>query len=480
MPDASPRSVTSSPVEPAREPVVREAHAREARPRVGFGAVQPRQLRDRERGERHRCRTPAPSRRRRAGSRSHAASGADSVSFHSLAGPDDLVRGRRARPGRAADRRPRSRRRQRSSGGRAAISQRVPPGVRVLLATRRRGGRVRCATLGDERAGLGVAHFDLRRLRRRVDPEHDAAAYASARSMHVMEWEVLANGLRARGSADRSTPTGRCCSPTCSAAACTASRRRRGRRPSCRSGAGVGGLAVHSRRRHRVFRPRHRPRARRRRPARCCTSTASRVGTTCAPTRRAACTPVRCGSPCSIATPTRFRASCGASIADVDRDRSSTTSCTRTASRCRPTSARSTSSDTRARAHASCSTWAARRAATSTCRRSAIPTAWRSTSWAVWVALVGGGIGRFTPDGTLDRRLEPPSAMTTSLCFDGPDLYVTTGGHTEQPELRGCVLRTASRRAGCPAAGRARARRRGRGDRRDQRVALARRRAGAR
>src|SRR4051812_20763286 len=60
----------------------------------------------------------------------------------------------------------------------------------------------------------------------------------------------------------------------------------------------------------------------------------------------------------------------------------------------------------------------------------------------VWVALVSGGIGRFTPDGTLDRRLEPPSDVTTSLCFDGPYLYVTTGGHREYPELRGCVLRT--------------------------------------
>ena len=61
---------------------------------------------------------------------------------------------------------------------------------------------------------------------------------------------------------------------------------------------------------------------------------------------------------------------------------------------------------------------------------------------AIWVALVAGGIGRFTPDGVLDRRLEVPSVVTTSLCFDGPILWVTTGGHSEQPALRGCVLRT--------------------------------------
>jgi D-xylonolactonase len=61
---------------------------------------------------------------------------------------------------------------------------------------------------------------------------------------------------------------------------------------------------------------------------------------------------------------------------------------------------------------------------------------------AIWLALVSGGIGRFTPEGALDRHLDVPSEMVTSLCFDGPQLYVTTGGHAEQPELRGCVLRT--------------------------------------
>jgi gluconolactonase len=61
---------------------------------------------------------------------------------------------------------------------------------------------------------------------------------------------------------------------------------------------------------------------------------------------------------------------------------------------------------------------------------------------ALWVALVGGGIARLTPDGDVDCRLEPPSAFTTSLCFAGRDLYVTTGGHSEHEELRGCVLRT--------------------------------------
>ena len=47
---------------------------------------------------------------------------------------------------------------------------------------------------------------------------------------------------------------------------------------------------------------------------------------------------------------------------------------------------------------------------------------------AVWLALVSGGIARLTPAGTVDAHYEPPSAVTTSLCFDGCDLYVTTAG----------------------------------------------------
>jgi sugar lactone lactonase YvrE len=68
----------------------------------------------------------------------------------------------------------------------------------------------------------------------------------------------------------------------------------------------------------------------------------------------------------------------------------------------------------------------------------------------VWLALVSGGIGRFTPDGSLDRQIEPPSDFVTSLCFDGTTMYVTTGGHRDQPELNGCVLRTEVSVAGWP------------------------------
>jgi gluconolactonase len=71
---------------------------------------------------------------------------------------------------------------------------------------------------------------------------------------------------------------------------------------------------------------------------------------------------------------------------------------------------------------------------------------------ALWVALVSGGIVRLTPDGDVDQRLEPPSAFTTSLCFAGRDLFVTTGSHSGDPELRGCVLRTTVDVAGAPVA----------------------------
>jgi xylono-1,5-lactonase len=72
----------------------------------------------------------------------------------------------------------------------------------------------------------------------------------------------------------------------------------------------------------------------------------------------------------------------------------------------------------------------------------------------LWVALLGGfGIGRFTPDGELDRRVEVPSTFTTSLCFGGDDrrdLYVVTANNTEDASRRGSVLRGCVDIAGAP------------------------------
>jgi xylono-1,5-lactonase len=61
---------------------------------------------------------------------------------------------------------------------------------------------------------------------------------------------------------------------------------------------------------------------------------------------------------------------------------------------------------------------------------------------AVWVALLGFGVARFTPDGTLDRRVEVPSTLVTSVCLHGHDMYVTTADNTLEPERRGCLLHT--------------------------------------
>jgi gluconolactonase len=65
---------------------------------------------------------------------------------------------------------------------------------------------------------------------------------------------------------------------------------------------------------------------------------------------------------------------------------------------------------------------------------------------AIWLALVSGGLGRFRPDGILDQLFELPSQFVTSCCFDGRDLYVTTGTSDAS------VLRTTVDVAGIPVA----------------------------
>ena len=54
------------------------------------------------------------------------------------------------------------------------------------------------------------------------------------------------------------------------------------------------------------------------------------------------------------------------------------------------------------------------------------------TEGAVWVALgSGGSVGRFLPDGSLDREVDVPADFVSSVCFGGSDhrdLYITTVG----------------------------------------------------
>jgi xylono-1,5-lactonase len=72
----------------------------------------------------------------------------------------------------------------------------------------------------------------------------------------------------------------------------------------------------------------------------------------------------------------------------------------------------------------------------------------------VWVASAGGGrVDRYANDGRVERSLAVPARIVTSVCFAGSDrrdLIVTTADHSEDPDLRGCVLRTRVDIAGAP------------------------------
>jgi gluconolactonase len=63
----------------------------------------------------------------------------------------------------------------------------------------------------------------------------------------------------------------------------------------------------------------------------------------------------------------------------------------------------------------------------------------------IWLAVVGPGlVRRYTPDGRVDREIDMPAGMVTSLVFAGPDrrdLIVVTADNTEEPERRGTIFR---------------------------------------
>jgi D-xylonolactonase len=75
-------------------------------------------------------------------------------------------------------------------------------------------------------------------------------------------------------------------------------------------------------------------------------------------------------------------------------------------------------------------------------------------SGCIWVAIAGGGrVDRMTPAGRVDRSLEVPARMVTSVCFAGADLrelIVVTADNTRDPALRGSVFRTRLDVAGAP------------------------------
>ncbi|HEX6117194.1 MAG TPA: SMP-30/gluconolactonase/LRE family protein [Solirubrobacterales bacterium] len=72
----------------------------------------------------------------------------------------------------------------------------------------------------------------------------------------------------------------------------------------------------------------------------------------------------------------------------------------------------------------------------------------------IWVALGGAGaVGRFRPDGRLERTIDVPAGFVASLCFggsDGRDLFVTTGGDPSGPESPGGVFHARAEVTGAP------------------------------
>ena len=74
----------------------------------------------------------------------------------------------------------------------------------------------------------------------------------------------------------------------------------------------------------------------------------------------------------------------------------------------------------------------------------------------VGVALgTGGGVGRFSREGTLDEVVDVPAGFVSSLCFGGEDmrdLYVTTADNTQDPDRQGTLFRTRLDVPGLPVA----------------------------
>lgn len=72
----------------------------------------------------------------------------------------------------------------------------------------------------------------------------------------------------------------------------------------------------------------------------------------------------------------------------------------------------------------------------------------------VWVAIANGSrVDRFLPDGRIERSLDVPARIVTSVCFAGDDrrdLIVVTGDNVEHPERRGTIFRTRVGVAGAP------------------------------
>jgi D-xylonolactonase len=74
----------------------------------------------------------------------------------------------------------------------------------------------------------------------------------------------------------------------------------------------------------------------------------------------------------------------------------------------------------------------------------------------IWIAEHSGScVSRYTADGKLDRHIDVPARIVTSLCLGGPDrrdLYIVSADNTDDPALEGSIFRTRVDVAGLPAA----------------------------
>ena len=408
---------------------MRQAHVREARPRVGLGAVQPRQLRDRERRDGHRAarRRPTPP-DRRAASTSHAASGADSVSFHNFAG-------RTTAPAVVEHHHPvlltGDRHRVDVARRRGAARRRCSASHHAVGSCSLRGGVVGGCGARPSPSSAPVSAsrtFDLARLRRGVDTEHDGH---SLRPYAVRSARVR---LRPRRRPDRRyewprpvqrRPRRRHLPPRPAARS----------RPSCPSGGASAASPLHADGGIVVLRARHRARATTAAHRRCSPSRHSRAGTICAPTARPRVRAARCASRCSIAPRTPCPVSCGASTARARRPRLYGDVVHPNGVALSPDEKVIYHSDTRAstrdRAHAARER---RRQRPPRHRHECVRPARRPGRRRERGGLGGAArrtvsaASRPTASSTVASRC--PRTMATSLCLHGHDLYVTTADHT--------------------------------------------------
>ena len=124
-----------------------------------------------------------------------------------------------------------------SCRARRATTTRVPPRVRILLAARRRRRRVRTVAAAHELAAVGVAHLELARLGRGVDPGDER--HASTASV-----DIPASNARSTAPATAASPS----MPLATTGTCSASSASWARRAAERFEQeleGLGGLAAH-------------------------------------------------------------------------------------------------------------------------------------------------------------------------------------------------------------------------------------------